>query len=829
MMAAAPCLQAGDVEGEEQPALPPDLVVPPAPALSPEEAFESFVLPPGFRIELAAAEPLVVDPVAMAWDSAGRMWVVEMRGFMPTIDGAGELEPVGEIAVLTDTDGDGRMDERTTFLDGLVLPRGVAPMRGGALVIAPPDLLFCRDTDGDGVADERQVVDTGFDGPEFSNPEHAINGLLPTLDNWYRCANHRVRYRWREDGWQRQPTDGGGQWGIAKDDVGRIFFNTNSDPLRCDRFPSRYMVRNPNFGRAIGANQRLVGDFSVWPSRVTPGVNRGYREGLLKDGKLTRYTAACGPLVYRGDGFPAEFRGNAFVCEPSGNLITRYRLHEDDDGNVVATRAYAEADFLTSHDERFRPVNLYDGPDGALYVVDLYRGILQHRVYMTTFLRRQVEERGLDTPIGRGRIWRIVHESARPAARPAIADATWTQLSELLSDENGWWRDMAQRTIVEEGRESTDAAELARAAARDARSPLGRLHALWALEGIGELDPLLLLELLADADPRVQMAAVRASEPFLARRDGVLVDALVEMAEHSGLRLLRQILFSLGEGANDRCDAALARLMIGDMDRKEMRAAALSGMRGREIEFLERVLFDTPNEGGLGRFYEDLARSVVREGLSNRIERLLVLVGRTSPWRQDALMEGILKGRPPGPDGKPSYIWLTHEPDALDALIQDPFDDELAKASLVIDALAWPGKPDVQELTVTPLSDAERARFERGRTLYASVCAVCHQASGNGEEGKAPRLRNSEWVLGDPKRAMRVLLHGLEGPLEMDGRTWNLEMPAYSAPDEDIASVLTYVRREWGHGASPVSPAQVGRERTEQSGRTLPWKVEELE
>jgi len=829
VLATAPCAQAGDKEGEEQPPLPPELVVPPAPALSPEEALESFVLQPGFRIELVAAEPLVVDPVAMAWGTDGSMWVVEMRGFMPTIDGEGELEPVGSIAVLRDTDGDGRMDERTTFMDGLVLPRGVAPTRGGALVIAPPDLLFCRDTDGDGVADERHVVDTGFDGAEFVNPEHAINGLLPTLDNWYRCAIHRLRYRWRDGGWVRQLTDGGGQWGIAKDDVGRIFFNTNSDPLRCDRFPSRYMVRNPNHGRAIGANQRLVDDFSVWPSRVTPGVNRGYQVGLLRDGKLTRFTAACGPLVYRGDGFPPQFRGNAFVCEPSANLIARFVLEEELDGSIVATRPHPGTEFLTSSDERFRPVNLVDGPDGGLYVVDLYRGILQHRVYMTTFLRRQVEQRGLDTPIGRGRIWRVAHESAHEIERPAIADASWTQLSELLSDPSGWWRDVAQRTIVEEGEDSSDARELVRAVALESPSPLGRVHALWTLEGIGGLDAPLLLQLLRDGDAQVKMAAVRASEAFLAGPDQGLVDALVEVAQSGGPRLHRQVLFSLGEGADERCDAAMARLMLGEMELAEMRAATLSGMRGRELEFLERTLFDTPNEHGLGRFYELLARCVVREGISDRIERLLVLVSRTSPWRQDALMDGILAGRPPGPDGKPSYIRLTREPDAIEGLKKLPFDHESAKAALVIDALAWPGKPGVEEIVVAPLTEAEQSRFERGRTLYSSVCAACHQPSGQGEEGKAPRLRSSERVLGPPERAIRILLHGLEGPLEVDGRTWNLEMPAYSASDEDLASVLTYVRREWGHGAAPVSPDEVSRLRAEHAARKQPWKVDELE
>ena len=324
--------QAGDRAGEEQPALPTELRLPAPAPLEADAERETFAVPPGIRVELVAAEPLVVAPVAMAFDGDGGLWVAEMRGYMPDVDGTAEDAPIGQVARLTDVDGDGRMDRRTVFLDGLVLPRALLPTRDGLLCIAPPELLFARDTDGDGVADERRVIATGMGGIE--SPEHAINGLVPGIDNWIRVANAPRRFRFSPDGprgphvwasgvtrlahgWIEARTSGGGQWGLSFDDEGRCFYNTNSQSLYADLIPSWYAVRNPHLGRAAGVLVRVVHDETVRPSRPNPGVNRGYREGLLReDGTLSRFTAACSPFVHRGAAL-ASFRGDAFVCEPA--------------------------------------------------------------------------------------------------------------------------------------------------------------------------------------------------------------------------------------------------------------------------------------------------------------------------------------------------------------------------------------------------------------------------------------------------------------------------------------------------------------------------------
>src|SRR5688572_13059157 len=488
LFSASLLAQRGDKRGEEQKPLPEHIQVPPAPVRTPDEEAATFNLAPGFRAELVAADPLVGDPIAMQFGPDGRLWVLEMRGYMPNVDGVGEREPVGKVAVLTDTDNDGRYDKRVVFADNLIMGRAISLIGDGLLIAEPPHLWFCRDTNGDGVSDERTEI--AADYGNTTNPEHNANGLMWAMDNWIYSANYTSRFRWVGDGkFTREPTVTLGQWGITQDDVGRIFYNSNSDPLRHDAMPSAYLKRNPAFN-AAGANMHLAGvpsNLRIWPGRVTPGVNRGYKI-LNAEGKITSMTAASGPVIYRGALFPPEFRGDAFVPEPSANLIKRIKVTEKD-GVLAGANAYQGNEFMTSTDERFRPVNLYNGPDGAMYVVDLYRGILQHRIYMTTFLRQQVEERGLDKGIGLGRIWRIVPEGAPPAQFDVgLTKAEVTQLIAKLGDANGWVRDTAQRLLAERRDQVTPRA-LQQAALDGSRPPLARLHALWALEGIpGALD-----------------------------------------------------------------------------------------------------------------------------------------------------------------------------------------------------------------------------------------------------------------------------------------------------------------------------------------------------
>ena len=405
-----------------QAAPPADLVIPPAPPLTPEQALKTFKLPPGFRIEIVAADPLIETPIAMQWDADGRLWVVEMPSYMNTPTAEGELNPINRVSVLEDTDGDGRMDKKTVFLDKLVMPRALCLAYGGVLVCEPPVLNFYPIEPG--LKPGKPVlVDKNYAPNGIKNPEHTGNSPTWLMNNWIVSANHTLRFRRVDNEWKRSATTSRGQWGLTMDDWGRPYYNSNSDQLRTDYVPSEYYFRNPLFRTTAGLMQQPMKDQTVYPARVNPGVNRGYQEKTLKpDGRLDKYTATCGPGIYRGDQFPAEFLGNAFIPEPSANMVRRMVLTEKN-GELTGTNPYKEAEFLTSTDELFRPVNAYTGPDGCLYLVDMYHGILQHRVFLTSYLRKQAEDRGLDKVIKHGRIYRIVHDGKKPGPKPQLAAA----------------------------------------------------------------------------------------------------------------------------------------------------------------------------------------------------------------------------------------------------------------------------------------------------------------------------------------------------------------------------------------------------------------------
>lgn len=813
LVAASVCAQAGDKRGEKQPDPPEDWDIPASPVLSPAEALKSFKVVPGYRVELVAAEPLVEDPIAMAFDGDGRLWVVEMRSFMPNVDGVGEDERSSVIAVLEDTDGDGRMDKRTEFADGLQLPRAITIHKDGALFIEPPYLRWFRDTDGDLEWDDDAVVSYGFGG--LRNVEHAPNGLTHGIDNWIYLANHGGRFRQKGSDWRQEPTGGGGQWGLSQDDWGRLFFNHNGSQLRGNAYPPTYAVRNPNLGRAWGIDLTVARDQTMWPARITPGVNRGYRKGVLrKDGTLSRSTATCGPTVFRGDAYGDDVYGDAFVCEPAGNLVKRNVLREEHrDGTVTATPAYRGVEFLASTDERFRPVNLYTGPDGCLWIVDMYRGILQHRVYVTTYLRKQILARGLDKPLGRGRIWRVVPEGFSRPEPPRLNGAPSESLVPLLDHPNGWWRDTAQRLLVE--RRARDVVPALRRLARDRSTGSGRLHALWTLEGIDALDPTSVLAAIDDPDPKVREHGLRLSEAL--PEDPTIRQRVLDLGNPPGRALRRQLLHTLGAIRGDDAEAAMERVLRQNCETRSERDAAVSGLWRRELEFLERLLTERAwgaRASGRPALLKSLAACVTREENGLRIRRMIdrAVATSTLAWQRRAIIDGIASTRP-----------KKTRPLRLDAAPSATLPARIASFT------TWPGKADWERLRLRPLTASEKALFEKGRQFYGLVCRGCHQANGSGMDALAPPLRDSEWVTGPPSRLVRILVNGVAGPIEVAGKTYDLQMPGLpSFSDEEVAGVLTFIRRSFGHEADPVPVDVVTRERRELGDRTSAWSPAEL-
>ena len=853
IMVSAAFAQNGDRDGHVMKPPPAHWEIPPAPVVSAAEAAATIELEEGFSLDLVAAEPMIQDPVALTFDGDGRIWVAEMRGYMPDIDGHLEDETYGRISVLEDTDGDGKVDKHTVFLEKYLLPRAVA------LVNADKSLLFADNTclyeaeikiddAGNISAGEVTMVDEHY--ADGGNPEHKPNGLLYALDNWIYSSKCNQRYRKINGEWIKELTEDRGQWGIAQDNFGRLITNTNSNLVSLEEIPPGLTKRNPNYDFRSNVVTR-VKDQAVWPARITPGVNRGYMEATLDDnGFLATPTAASAMVMYRGDQFPSEFVGNIFIPEPAGNLVKRTVTQTNDDGFHVIESAYKDGEFFTSTDERSRIVNAYNAPDGSLYLVDFYRGIIQHSVYMTSYLRAQVEERGLDIPDGLGRIWRVSHSAGESSAeKPGMTEESSVELVAHLSHPNGWWRDTAQRIIVERGGDEAVGA-LNKLVAKS-EDPLGKVHALWTLEGLAALTPATVEVALAGSNPRVAAEAIRAAESLVETEDADAVFSLIEsVADTDDIYLQRQVAASAGL-FGDGVIPFLAEFAVRTEKDRLIGDLVLSGVSGHELALLKKLpvghdlrvplvetlvrrndqielrevasLLESP------KAFEGFAAAAVAKRRSKTARDLLARAGEpdTDPKIRAAIARGLIRG---GKDKKFKPMPVK-EIAALDQIGRlEGVKESDVKA---IGKLFNVGSGE----EITFLKTAEhRKQFEEGRVHYQRICLACHQAHGNGMQYLAPPLVGSEWVLDSPKRLIALAMDGAMGPIEVLGKVYTAPeiqplMPGLrlnpEVDDAQLAAILTYVRNEWGNAATPISTETVAKYRSETEART-PWSPEDL-
>jgi mono/diheme cytochrome c family protein/glucose/arabinose dehydrogenase len=784
-----------------------------APALTAEESMKTIRVPPGYRVELVAKEPLVQDPILIDFDADGRMWVVEMPAFAADESMRDSREPICRVVVLEDLDDDGAMDRRTVFADGLVLPRAIKTLAAGALVGEPPNLWWMRDTNGDLRMDEKELVSGRF-GTREANPEHNANSLVWGLDNWIHTSEHDADLRFHDGRFEVQETLRRGQWGGSIDDAGRLYRNVNSAPLFVDLVPARYFQRNPNLVRTRGLYEPLMSleDAVVWPIRPTKGVNRGYRDQFFRpDGSSRILQSAATPVVYRGDRLPRELQGGVFVTDCTTNLLHWFRIGEDDASGITAHNGFDHGEIFASSDERLRPVSAASAPDGTLYVVDMYRGVVQDVTYQTEYLRDYIRSNRLAGPVHLGRIWRIAHESAARGPRPSLSRLSAAGLVPYLSHPNGWWRDTAQQLLVQRGDRSV--APALRRLIRDSRDWKPRLHALGTLGGLGLLEPATLLPLLSDPSAEVRTWAIRWSEPWLAQASHPLATAALHRLDDPSVAVRRQLAASIGEfAATERLAPSLLLLRRHGGDPITV-DAVLSGLRGLETTALERLL-----EPGATTDEADslamLAAAVAHSGDLHAIQR--VLDWATAPPRAGGTRLALLHGLEAGLGA----AVLPDEPRALTRLAAGS--DETASAASAVEArLEWPGKPPASA-EVRPLTPAEGARFASGRKLYGTLCVGCHQPDGRGRDGTAPSLAGSHRVAADVAVSARIVLSGMEGEL-------GLMPPLGTLTDEEIAAVLTYVRREWGNAADPVAPDEVREIRGVTRPHTRPWTVPELE
>jgi putative membrane-bound dehydrogenase-like protein len=694
----------------------------PSPAyLSPEESMKTIHLQKGYHLELVASEPMIHEPVAIVWDGNGRLYVAEMNTYMQDVDGTGEMKPVCSVKRLEDTNGDGKMDKSVIFIDHLVLPRMLLSLDDRILVneTNSNNIYSYRDTNGDGVADEKKQVFNN-DAINTGNLEHQKSGLIWNIDNKIYVTVENARYSYDNGQIKREflPEGPGGQWGLTYDNYGRLYFSAAGSET-----PALGFQQNPAYGRLDFKDQFNDEFQAVWPIISTPDVQGGVNR-LRPDSTLNHFTGCTGQSIFRGTALPTDAQGDLFICEPVGRLIRRAKV-TNTDGKVTLKNAYNKEEFIASTDMNFRPVNSVTGPDGSLYIVDMYRGIIQEGNWTKpgSFLRSKIVPRGLDKNIGRGRIYRVVYDGLKPdKKRPQMLNQTSAELVTYLSHPNGWWRDNAQKLLVIRGDKSVVPA--LKEVAVQQNNQLGRIHALWTLNGLKSLDEQTLNQALNDSDPQIRKTAVWISDEKLREGNEQLLSSIEKFKSDPDASVRFQLALSLRYARSEK-----AKEMLKDLLAKNQSTAVITESQKK---------------------YQS----------------------------------------------------------ALDA-----------KAS--------------SERNAKLMVEADRKLVTEGGLIFKQLCATCHGPDGKGvsiggKDMPAPPLASSKDVVGDPQKLIRILLHGLSGPV--NAKTYPDVMPALGFNTDDyIASVLSYIRNDLGNKAPVIKPGDVKKVREMHTGRTKPWTILELD
>jgi putative membrane-bound dehydrogenase-like protein len=619
-------------------------------AKTPRASLRSIRTRPGFQVELVASEPLVQSPIAFAWGPDGKFWVVEMGDYPLGLENKGK--PGGRIKYLEDTDGDGCYDKATVFLDGLSYPTSVLPWRRGVLVTCAPEIFYAEDTQGTGKADLRVPLYTGF---AQGNPQHRVNSLIWGLDNWIYCANGdsggRIKsaktsasidlrgrdLRIRPDDGRLDAQAGQTQYGRCRNDWGDWFGCNNSNPMYQYVLADHYIRRNPHLA---APDSRLSvsltpGAAPVFPiSRTLPRFNDPHA--------FNHFTSACSVIVYRDELFGPAFSHSTFVSEPVHNLIHREILSAKG-VTFTSRRAPDEQDceFLASSDNWFRPTSIQTGPDGALWVADMYRAVIEHPEWIPVDWQKRIDLRaGAD----KGRIYRVYPVGAKLREIPRLDRLDTAGLVAALDSPNGWQRDTAQQMLL--WRKDAAAVPLLEKMTTDCQRPLGRLHALCTLDGMNALTPALLQRSLGDAHPGVRRHAVRLCEGRLAKAPE-LGEALLKCVHDDDPHVRMQLAYTLGEWDDARAGEALGQLVLLDAGDRYLMAAVMSSVNRKNLDrVLLAVMKDRAKSPPPASLLENLLRLANALGDTKALAALLKTVGtpeknRYAPW-QFTTLAGLL-------------------------------------------------------------------------------------------------------------------------------------------------------------------------------------------
>jgi len=644
-----------------------------------KDALATFQVADGFKIELIASEPLVTSPVDMEIDEYGRLYVVEMHGY--PLDKSGS----GNIILLSDTDGDGNMDKRTVFKDGLLLPTGVMRWKKGILVTDPPNLLYLEDTDGDGHAN---ITDTILHGFAVSNPQHNVNNPVYGLDNWIYLAHqesistdhykeefgdegseiiyyngqgtpklpknadgHSIRFR--PDRKMLEMLSANCQFGHTFDEWGHRFGCNNSNQGYQEVIANRYFERNADLiiSEATQDMSDHLNAAEVFPTTIHPD-----RQLLTDVGVMT---SACGLTAYLGDAFPAPYNKNVtFVAEPVSNLVHADVL-KDNGASFTASRILQHKEFLSSTDAWSRPVNIYTGPDGALYVLDYYRRVIESPEWMS---EEVIKAGGLYDGVDKGRIYRITAKDAKPAEWTKglkLGDAGNEELVKILANANSWWRLNAQRLLVDRG--NKDAVQPLIAMTENS-SVVGRLHALWTLEGMGALKTEQVEKALKDSIAGIRENAIQLAELHL-KDDPRLATALVALQDDSNARVRFQLLLALGFVNTPGAAAARNKILFSDINDKWVQIAALSASSAQTTSLLKNVL--SKFQPGIPAYASLAERLAMMIGIGGSVDDIHRFIGESLAGGPDIKSAAVLRGMAKGLAGRKSIIKISQEDQQL--------------------------------------------------------------------------------------------------------------------------------------------------------------------
>jgi putative membrane-bound dehydrogenase-like protein len=678
------------------------------PAVEPKDALKTFHIKNGFHLEIAACEPNIASPIALSFDENGRLFVVEMIDYSERRE---ETPHLGRIRMLEDTDGDGVYDKSTIYADNLPWPTAVFCYNGGIFVGATPDILYLKDTNGDGRADLRETVFTGFaEGVKRINVQGMLNSFIWGLDNRIHGAtsgNGGIGRSLKHP--ELKPVDlhgrdfvidprtmimtseaGGGQHGLSIDDQGRRFACNNSDHIRLYMYDDRYASRNPFYAMPACLDSIAVDGPAAEVYRISPEepwrvIRTRWRVAGLVGGPIEGggrasgyFTGATGTTLYRGNAFPKEYLDNAFVGDAGGNLVHRKVLIPDGVG-LKAQRGPGEekTEFMASTDTWFRPVQFANGPDGAFYVIDMYREIIEHPWSLPDNIKKFLD---LNSGNNRGRIYRIVPDGFKRPTQPHLGKASTAELVATLENPNGWHRDTASRLLHE--RQDKTAIPLLAHLLSASKFPLARMHALHSLNGLGALTESHILQASSDGDEVVREHAIKLSEKFF--HEGTpsekLLNHLQQLANDPSIRVRYQLAFTLGEIKGSAKIAPLAAIAVRDLESSWTQAAILSSLATGAADLFKTVSNNSHvRDSNAGQsFLRQLAQIIGANNEKDQIAGMLQFISKASSENSFALLRALSDGLQhagkslPVESGSVKEILAAAEKSALDPKVAEP-------------------------------------------------------------------------------------------------------------------------------------------------------------